>query len=80
MQNIEELGLIIRFRRKKTGLSQRELSRIAGAGKTVVFDIEKGKKAVQLNSLLQIFYVLNIKIDFISPLMNLYKEIHVKES
>jgi y4mF family transcriptional regulator len=80
MENYYELGSIIRFHRKKAGLSQLELAKYANIGKTVVFDIEKGKLTVQLNSLLQILNVLNIKLEFISPLMNLYKETHVKES
>lgn len=80
MTNYYELGSIIRFHRKKAGLSQLELAKYANVGKTVVFDIEKGKLTVQLNSLLQILNVLNINLEFISPLMNLYKEIHVKES
>jgi y4mF family transcriptional regulator len=80
MQNYNELGNVIRFHRKKARLSQLELSKIAGVGKTVVFDVEKGKLSVQLSSLIQILHVLNIKLEFTSPLMNLYKELHVKES
>jgi hypothetical protein len=33
----------------------------------VVFDIEKGKKTVQLNTLLKVLDVLNIKIKFETP-------------
>jgi transcriptional regulator with XRE-family HTH domain len=39
-----EIGNIIRFHRKKSGLTQKALADIAGVGKTVVFDIENGKK------------------------------------
>jgi HTH-type transcriptional regulator/antitoxin HipB len=80
MISYTELGSIIRFHRKKAGLSQQELSRLAGVGKTVVFDLEKGKPTVQLNSLIHILQVLNIKIELISPLMRLFKEINVKKS
>lgn len=76
----KDLGVLIRFHRKKAGLSQLELAKIAQVGKTVVFDIEKGKLTVQLNSLLAILQVLNIQIDFTSPLMSLYREIHDKKS
>lgn len=68
------LGSIVRFHRKKSGLSQAELGKIAGLGKTVVFDIEKGRLSVKLETLLKIFEVLNIKIDFQSPLMKVYEE------
>jgi HTH-type transcriptional regulator/antitoxin HipB len=80
MIDYTELGFIIRFHRKKARLSQLELSRLAGVGKTVVFDLEKGKATVQLNSLVQVLQVLNIKIEFISPLMSLFKETYVKKS
>lgn len=80
MTSYNELGSIIRFHRKKAGLSQLELSKYANVGKTVVFDIEKGKLTVRLSSLLQILNVLNINLEFISPLMSHYKENHVKES
>jgi len=64
---------MIRDHRKKAGLSQIELSRLAGTGKTAVFDIEKGKESVQLDTLMKILNVLNIKMKLESPLMNEYK-------
>lgn len=63
------LGKIIRKHRKSAGLSQLQLAEMAGVGKTVVFDIEKGKETVQLNSLRKILYVLNIKVELSSPIM-----------
>lgn len=67
MQNIKLISEAIRYFRKRSGLSQLELARIAGVGKTVVFDIEKGKETVQLNSLLKVLDVLNIKIKLETP-------------
>lgn len=75
----DRLGTMIRFHRKKNGLSQEQLAELAGLGKTVVFDIEKGKLSVQLNTLLRVIKVLNIQIEFYSPLMHLFqKEIQEK--
>lgn len=37
------MASIIRGHRKKAGLTQKELADLAGLGKTVIFDIEKGK-------------------------------------
>lgn len=75
----DRLGTMIRFHRKKSGLSQEQLAELAGLGKTVVFDIEKGKLSVQLNTLLRVIKVLNIQIEFYSPLMHLFqKEIQEK--
>lgn len=71
--DMSQLAQMIRFHRRKAGLSQVELARIAGLGKTVIFDVEKGKLSVRLDTLLKILKVLNIKIEFQSPLMNLFK-------
>ena len=48
-----DIATIIHECRKQSGLSQLELAKLAGIGKTVVFDIEKGKETVQLNTLLK---------------------------
>ncbi|WP_234999873.1 hypothetical protein [Legionella quinlivanii] len=44
-----EIANIVRYCRKQSGLSQQAQALLAGAGKTVIFDIEKGKETVQLN-------------------------------
>ena len=36
-------GEVVRFHRRRAGLTQPELARIAGVGRTVVLDVEKGK-------------------------------------
>lgn len=64
------LAKIIRKHRKLAGLSQQQLAEMAGVGKTVVFDIEKGKETIQMNTLRKILYVLNIKVHLTSPMMN----------
>ena len=67
----EEIRKIVIFHRMKAKLIQKQLADLAGVGKTVVFDIEKGKETVQLNSLLKVLSVLNIKLEMKSPLMHL---------
>ena len=62
------LGLFIKEHRKEAGLTQLELANLAGVGKTTVFDIEKNKETVRLNNLFAVLRVLNIKIEFKSPL------------
>jgi y4mF family transcriptional regulator len=69
-----QIGKIIIFHRKKSKLTQKQLADLAGVGKTVVFDIEKGKETVQLNSLLKVLSVLNIKLEMKSSLMQLMGE------
>lgn len=67
----KQIGKSIIFHRKKSKLTQKQLADLAGVGKTVVFDIEKGKETVQLNSLLKVLSVLNIKLELKSSLMHL---------
>ena len=64
----DEMAKIIHSHRKASGLSQLGLARMAGVGKTVVFDIEKGKATVRLDTLLRVLDVLNIQIEFLTPL------------
>ena len=63
-----DLGLMIKDHRKKAGLTQLELANLAGIGKTTVFDIEKNKETVRWANVLAVLRVLNIKIEFKSPL------------
>ncbi len=64
------LATVIKKHRKAAGLSQLRLAEMAGVGKTVVFDIEKGKETIQLDTLRKILAVLNIKVQLTSPFMN----------
>lgn len=56
------LANLIKSNRKSAGLSQLELAELAGVGKTLVFNLEKGQVNVQFENLLRILRVLNIKI------------------
>jgi HTH-type transcriptional regulator/antitoxin HipB len=73
MRNMLEplvLARIVKKHRKAAGLSQMELADLAGVGKTVVFDLEKGKETIQLNTLRKLLKVLNIKVVLSSQLMD----------
>jgi HTH-type transcriptional regulator / antitoxin HipB len=70
----QELADIVRIHRKAAGLSRAELAEMAGVGKTVIYDIEKGKESIQMDTLRKILRILNITIELKSPLMvNLLK-------
>lgn len=69
---MNQLARIIRFHRHKAGLSQKALADMAGVGKTVIFDIEKGKETVQFKSILHVLKILNIQLSYKSPLMAIY--------
>lgn len=65
----DELKHIVRRHRRLSGLSQAELARLAGVGKTVVFDIEHGKESVQFDTLKKVLAALNIKFILQSPVL-----------
>jgi len=69
-----ELHKVILFHRKQANLSRQELAELAGVGKTVIYDIEKGKKTVKWSTVITILEALNIKIKFQSPLMEEYEK------
>ena len=69
MNKINNIGSIIRFHRRKAGLTQKQLATLAGVGKSAVFDIEKGKITIRLNTLTAILSILNISLEPESPLM-----------
>ena len=68
-----EIGRIIEFHRGKSGLTQAEAAKLAGIGKTSVYDIEHGKTTVQLDTLLKLLLILNIRVNYDGPLMQAYK-------
>ncbi len=45
---------LVVMHRKKSGLSQHGLAKLAGVGKTVIFDLEHGKMTIQLDTLFHI--------------------------
>jgi y4mF family transcriptional regulator len=65
-----DLKKIVRYHRRLSGLTQIELARLAGVGKTVIFDIEHGKESVQLDTLGKVLAALNIQMVFQSPVLN----------
>jgi len=69
MSEIEQIGKIVSFHRRKSGLSRNQLATFAGVGKTAIFELEKGKMSIRINTLIKILNILNIKIELSSPLM-----------
>jgi HTH-type transcriptional regulator/antitoxin HipB len=69
-----KLKEIVLFHRKKSGLSRNQLADLAGVGKTVIYDIEKGKETIRFSTLQKVLAALNIKITFTSQLMEVLNE------
>jgi len=65
----DDLGNVVREHRRLSGLSQSQLAKIAGVGKTVIFDIEHGKESVQFDTLKKVLGALNIKFILQSPVL-----------
>lgn len=62
-----QIAELVRYCRKQSGLSQKELALHAGVGKTVIYDIEKGKETVRLKTLLKVLDILNIRLKLETP-------------
>ena len=69
-----KMSEIVLFHRKKSGLTRNQLADLAGVGKTVIYDIEKGKETIQFSTLQKVLKTLNIKIIYTSPLMEVLNE------
>ena len=63
------LAQLVQSHRKKAGLTQAQLATLAGVGKTVIWDVEHGKESVQWDTVQKIFRVLNITVEWRSPLL-----------
>lgn len=74
MAETRRIGTMVRFHRKMAKLTQQGLAKLAGVGKTAVFDVEQGKPTVRFLTLMKILGVLNIRIEFQGPLMNLFEK------
>lgn len=71
---LEDLPAIIKYHRKKSGLTQAELAKLAGIGKAAVFDMEHRTKSSRIDTVAKVLKVLNIKVSFDSPLIQAYLE------
>jgi len=69
-----KMSEIVLFHRKKSDLPRNQLADLAGVGKTVIYDIEKGKETIRFSTLQKVLQTLNIKITFTSPLMEVLNE------
>jgi HTH-type transcriptional regulator / antitoxin HipB len=73
IDKLDEIGRIVYFHRRKSGLSRIQLATLAGVGKTVIYDLEHGKTTLRIETLFRILDALNIKLQPVSPLMELYR-------
>jgi HTH-type transcriptional regulator / antitoxin HipB len=72
--HIAEIAKVVKHHRKVAGLSQAELSRLAGVGKTAVFDLEHEKETIRFDVVRKILETLNISVKLGSPLLPMDEE------
>jgi transcriptional regulator with XRE-family HTH domain len=68
MHNKKSISDLIKFLRKEAGLSQIQLSEMAGVARSAVQHIEAGKLSIQFNTVMKIGTVLNLNIILENPL------------
>lgn len=70
----EQLGHLISFHRKKAGLTQVGLAKMAGVSRSVVQDLEAGKGRTVWIHIEAILNVLNVKLQPVGPLVDKWKQ------
>jgi len=75
---MKEIAQVVRFHRKRSGLSRIQLADIAGVGKTLIYDIEHAKETVKFFGLQKVLQALNIQMVLESPIMESYRQQEVQ--
>lgn len=70
---VADLAQVVRFHRRRAGLTQGQLALLADLGKTVVFDIEHGKRTSRFDTVQKMLAALNIRLGWSSPLTEQYR-------
>lgn len=63
INNIAELGKLIREKRKEQGLTQKDLALTVGIGVRLLVELEKGTRGVKIDTVVKICHLLGLKID-----------------
>lgn len=69
-----ELSSLIAYHRKRARLSQAGLAMHAGVGRSVVQDLEAGKARASYNNLRAVLEVLNIRLEPVGPLVEMWRK------
>jgi HTH-type transcriptional regulator/antitoxin HipB len=56
------LGAAIRTRRRELALTQQQLAELAGCGLAFLYDLERGKRSVRLDKVLEVLEVLGLEL------------------
>lgn len=63
INTVEKMGQYIREKRKKLGVTQKDLALTAGTGVRFIIELESGKPTCQIGKILQVLHVLGIQLN-----------------
>ena len=66
IQSTIDIGQQIQSARKKQGLSQEELARLANVGRRFVVELEQNKAPAQIGKVLQVLHALGLGVQVVS--------------
>ncbi|MBP9829100.1 MAG: helix-turn-helix transcriptional regulator [Proteobacteria bacterium] len=73
-KSYEGLSKMLIWHRKKSKINQQTLADLAGISRTAVQRLEKGTVPVQVDTLWKVLEILNVKMNYSSPIMTQYIE------
>lgn len=62
VRTVEELGALIRRRRKEAGFRQADSAALAGVGTRFLSELERGKESVELGKALQVLQRIGLEL------------------
>jgi HTH-type transcriptional regulator / antitoxin HipB len=72
----DHLAAVIRYHRRRAGLSRGALADLAGVSEKSIYEVEKGKGTVRLDIVNALLTSLNIKVRLDGPLMEQFAAEH----
>ena len=63
INNLNEIGQLIRKTRKEQGLLQKDLALSAGTGIRLIIELENGKRGVKIDTVIRICKLLGLSIN-----------------
>ena len=68
IENIEDLGQILKKRRKHIGITQKELALSCGCGLRFISDLENGKPTCHIGKVLRVIRALGMDLELSSKI------------
>lgn len=62
VHSVSDIGLLVATIRKQQGLTQMDISGLAGVGGRFLVDLEKGKETIQMQKVMNVINLLGLEI------------------